>query len=105
MTTLRSMLACGCVVLLVGCTTRSSPTVAPSLVFLTRAGCVNTERMRGNLDEALRSVGHPTDYPLIDVDTLPESDPRGAYGTPTVLVKGADLFGMPVPPVPHPPPT
>lgn len=75
------------------------------LVFLTRDGCVNTVTMRANLDEALQALALPTDYQLIDVDTLPASDPRGGYGTPTVLFAGRDLFGMDEPPVPHPPPT
>ena len=33
------------------------------------------------------------------------TDARGGYGTPTVLVDGRDLFGMPEPVVPHDPPT
>jgi hypothetical protein len=75
------------------------------LVFLTREGCVNTVTMRTHLDEALKALELPLDYQFIDADTLPPSDPRGGYGTPTVLFQGADLFGMEEPPVPHPPPT
>lgn len=75
------------------------------LVFLTRDGCVNTETMRANLDEALGAMGLATDYQFIDADTLKESDARGGYGTPTVLYLGRDLFGMADPPVPHPSPT
>lgn len=75
------------------------------LVFLTRSGCVNTVTMRANLDEALTSLALPTDYQFIDADTLKESDPRGGYGTPTVLYAGRDLFGMKEPEVPYPPPT
>ncbi len=75
------------------------------IVFLTRAGCVNTETMRASVDEALARLGWPTDYQLIDADTLSPSDPRGGYGTPTVLYAGRDLFGMPEPPAPHPSPT
>ena len=75
------------------------------LVFLTRNGCVNTTVMRAGLDEALHALGLPTDYQLIDADTLPESDPRGGYGTPTVLYSGRDLFGMSEPTLPHPAPT
>jgi len=76
-----------------------------NLVFLTRDGCVNTVTMRTNLDDALKVLGLPTDYQFIDADTLKESDPRGGYGTPTVLHAGRDLFGMAEPTVPHPPPT
>jgi hypothetical protein len=61
--------------------------------------------MRARLDGALRTLGRSTVYPLIDVDTLPETDPRGGCGTPTVLVGDRDLFGMPEPATPHPPAT
>lgn len=95
---------------LAGCA-RPPAQVAPGtrsmtdLVFLTRDGCVNTVTMRANLDEALERLGLAKDYQLIDADTLKESDPRGGYGTPTVLVANRDLFGMPEPPVPHDSPT
>jgi hypothetical protein len=75
------------------------------LVFLTRDGCVNTVTMRTSLDEALQALGRPTDYRVIDADTLEDSDPRGGYGTPTVLYSGRDLVEMAAPPVPHPSPT
>ena len=75
------------------------------LVFLTREGCVNTVTMRANLDVALKTLGLPNDYQFIDADTLASSDPRGGYGTPTVLQRGQDLFGMEEPPTPHPPAT
>lgn len=71
------------------------------VVFLTRDGCVNTPLMRGRLDEALQTLGLPKDYQVIDSDTLPASDRRGGYPTPTVLVNGKDLFGMEQPPSPH----
>jgi hypothetical protein len=76
-----------------------------NLVFLTRDGCVNTVTMRANLDEALKTLGLPNDYQFIDADTLPASDPRGGYGTPTVLHDGADIFGMEEPAAPDPSPT
>jgi len=75
------------------------------LVFLTREGCVNTVTMRANLDEALKALALPNDYQFIDADTLASSDPRGGYGTPTVLHQGQDLFGMEEAPIPHPPAT
>ena len=75
------------------------------LVFLTRDGCVNTTTMRARLDAALSSLGLPTDYEFIDADTLPTTDGRAGYGTPTVLYQGRDLFGLDEPPVPAPPPT
>lgn len=76
-----------------------------TVVFLTREGCVNTVAMRANLDDALKALALPNDYQFINADTLKESDPRGGYGTPTVLYEGRDLFGMSEPGVPHPAPT
>ena len=75
------------------------------LVFLTRDGCVNTTTMRANLDAALKALALPNEYQFIDADTLAASDPRGGYGTPTSLYGGRDLFDMPEPAVPYPPPT
>jgi hypothetical protein len=68
------------------------------LVFLTRAGCANTARMRSSLDQALKSAALPTNYVSVDVDKLESSDRRRGYGTPTVLYKNRDLFGMAEPP-------
>ena len=76
-----------------------------TLVFLTRQGCVDTVTMRANLDEALRALGLPRAYQVVDADTLAASDARGGYGTPTLLYESRDVFGMPEPAVPHPPPT
>lgn len=84
---------------------RQTRAVGTGIVLLTRDGCVNTETMRARLDEALARLAWPADYGLIDADTLPSSDPRGGYGTPTVLYAGRDLFGMPEPPAPPPSPT
>jgi hypothetical protein len=64
------------------------------LVFLTRSGCVNTARMRSALDAALRVLNLPPDYVLIDVDKLNTSDRRRGYGTPTILYRNRDLFGL-----------
>jgi hypothetical protein len=61
--------------------------------------------MRARFDEALTSLGLPTDYKVVDAGTLSEMDARGGYGTPTILLNGRDLFDMPEPPVPHDPPT
>ena len=69
------------------------------LAFVTRDGCVNTARMRSSLDKALKSIALPTSYELIDIDKLEPSDRRRGYGTPTVLYRGRDLFGVPEPPV------
>ena len=79
--------------------------VKNDLVFLTRDGCVNTPDMVNNLDDALKSLGRPTDYQYIDIGKLPKADARTGYPTPTVLFKGKDLFGMPVPVPPFPEPS
>jgi hypothetical protein len=84
---------------------RSNTASMRDLVFLTREGCVNTATMRTNLDEALRAMGLPTDYRFIDLETLPKDDARLGYPTPTLLYADHDVFGMPEPQPPYPPPT
>lgn len=81
------------------------PSVKTNLVFLTRDGCVNTEVMKKNLDNALRAMKLPLDYQVANVGSLPRNDPRTGYPTPTVLWKGKDIFGMPVPIPPFPEPS
>jgi len=111
--TSRALKLLGCLVAvgtaLTACTSAPQPNRTQAsmkdLIFLTREGCVNTVTMRANLDEALKALELPKDYQFIDADTLTTADPRGGYGTPTVLYAGRDLFDMPEPPVPHPPPT
>jgi len=73
--------------------------VKADLVFLTRDGCVNTPDMMFNLDDALKAW--PIDYQVIDTGTLPASDVRTGYPTPTLLWKGKDIFGMPAPKPPY----
>ena len=83
-------------------------TAAPrsaGLVFLTREGCATSETMRAHLDEALRTLGRPVDYPVIDQGTLGPNDPRHGYPTPTLLVNDRDMFGLPIPAPPLPEPT
>jgi hypothetical protein len=75
------------------------------LVFLTRPGCVQTTLMRVRLDAAITAIGQPLPYTVVDLDTLPASDTRTGYPTPTILVGGVDLFGMPAPTPPFPEPT
>ena len=94
----------GCCVCLVGCAAGSMPRT-PDLVFLTRDGCPNDDTMRARFDAALTALGRSKDYAVIDAGILPESDPRRGYGTPTILYKNVDLFGMPEPPVERDAPT
>ena len=81
-----------------------APATMRDLTFLTREGCVNTPDMVNNLDDALTALGWPKDYQYIDIGTLPKADARTGYPTPTLLWKGKDLFGMPVPTPPFPEP-
>ena len=64
--------------------------------FLTRDGCVNTPLMRRNLDAALKLLSWDG-YTTVELASLPEDDLRLGYGTPTVLVDGADIMGVPKP--------
>ena len=79
--------------------------VRGALVFVTRDGCVNTPDMLLNLDDALRGLELALDYEVVNLATLPSSDPRTGYPTPTVLYRNRDLFDMPVPVPPYPEPT
>ena len=102
---MRTFVAALGVMLLVSCAGAPSSTGqagTAGLVFLTRDGCANTARLRANLDDALRALGRPTDYAVIDLDSLPDSDLRRGYPTPTVLYANRDLFGMPEPTPPVP---
>ena len=76
-----------------------------SIEFLTREGCVQTTVMRARLDEALAAAGTPVRYTVVDLDTLPATDVRKGYPTPTILRGGVDLFGMAEAKPPFPEPT
>jgi hypothetical protein len=79
----------------------STPSSLKDLTFLTREGCVNTPDLVFNLEDALKGLGWPTNYQYIDIGRLPKTDVRTGYPTPTLLYKGKDLFGMPVPKPPY----
>jgi hypothetical protein len=78
--------------------------MADHLELLTRGGCVFTTQMRASLDQALKSAGQSTTYQVVDLDTLPASDARRGYPTPTLLYDGRDVFDLPVPQPPFPEP-
>ena len=80
-------------------------TMKNDLVFVTRDGCVNTPDMLINLDDALRALSLPLDYQVVNLTTLPRTDARTGYPTPTVLYQNRDLFGMPQPVAPFPEPS
>jgi hypothetical protein len=75
------------------------------LVLLTRDGCVQTDRMRTRLDEALRALNLASDYQVMDLALLKADDARAGYPTPTLLYRGKDVFGMAQPVRPFPAPT
>ena len=77
--------------------TAAFPRTMKDLTFLTRDGCVNTPEMLNNFHGALKALGLPNDYRYIDIGTLPNTDVRTGYPTPTLLWKGRDTFGMPAP--------
>src|SRR5438309_12010006 len=77
------------------------PATMKDLVFLTRDGCVNTPDMVNNLDDALAALKLPKNFQFINIGTLPATDVRTGYPTPTVLWKGKDIFGLPVPKRPY----
>ena len=106
------LIACGCIAATLACAKQTAPAVrmaspalSEQLVFLTRERCVNTGIMRANVDAALRTLGMRADYQVVDLATLADTDPRRGYPTPTLLYENRDVFGMPEPPIPHPPAT
>lgn len=80
-------------------------TMRDDLVFVTRDDCVNTPDMFNNLDDALRALGLPLDYQVVNLGKLPRTDQRTGYPTPTVLYQNRDIFGMPPPTPPFPEPS
>lgn len=65
-------------------------------------GCPNTPAMRANLVAALAATGNKWTFTEINQQELPASDIRAGYPTPTILVNGSDLYGMPTPEKPDP---
>jgi len=72
----------------------------PAIELLGFPGCPNTPAMRENLRAALGSIGKGWTFTDTNQEALPEGDARRGYPTPTVLVNGRDLFGLPVPAAP-----
>jgi len=75
------------------------------VVFLTRDGCSNTPVLLANLKTVAKSFGQPLDYDIVNQGTLPATDARVGYATPTILYDDRDLFGLPIPKPPFPPPS
>ena len=50
----------------------------------------------------MKAPGLVAGYDVVDQDTLPETDVRRGYPTPTLLYADRDIFGMSVPKPPLP---
>lgn len=59
--------------------------------------CPNTPATQDNVKKAVASLGLQADVVYVDQEKLPTGDSRRGWPTPTVLVKGRDLFGMAAP--------
>lgn len=68
-----------------------------NIQFLTHSTCANSPLMQKHLLCAIEKLDFTVSLEIIDVSTLSPEDIRTGYGTPTILVDGADLFGNPVP--------
>lgn len=90
------------VVVMSACASVSAPD--GGIVLLTRAGCVDTDTMRANLETAARTLTPPAEFTVVDLDTLAADDVRRGYPTPTLLFANRDVFGLaePKPPLPQP---
>lgn len=60
-------------------------------------GCPNTPTILANTKAAVARLRLNASVAYIDQERLPEGDIRRGWPTPTVLVDGRDLFGMPAP--------
>ncbi|MFM9994817.1 MAG: hypothetical protein ACKVU4_03335 [Phycisphaerales bacterium] len=84
----------------------------PTIELLGFPGCPNTPTVRANLKAALESLGSgkggggggngDAAWTFTDVnqEALAADDLRRGYPTPTILVNGRDLFGLPEPTTP-----
>ena len=68
-----------------------------NIEFLGRSDCIHSPAMEKNLVSALEASGLEKKSKYINLASLPTKDYRRGYGTPTVLINGEDLFGMPKP--------
>jgi hypothetical protein len=65
--------------------------------FLSFQGCPNCPALRASLDEAIGGSEALAGVLVIEIDlmSLPEGDARLAWGAPTILLDGSDVFGQP----------
>lgn len=78
--------------------------IEPAVELLVRDGCATSQQLEPRLVAALAQHGAGVTFRVIDQGALPSTDPRRGYATPTILIGGHDLFGLPepVPPFPEP---
>ncbi len=69
----------------------------PAIELLGFPDCPNTPAMRDHLEAALASMGRGWTFKDTNQEELPENDLRRGWPTPTILINGDDLFGMPAP--------
>lgn len=86
-------------------TTTHMSTESIRVVFLTRDGCANTPVLLANLRAAAESSDQPVDLDIVNQGSLPATDVRLGYATPTILYNNRDLFGSPTPEPPFPAPS
>ncbi len=58
--------------------------------YLTKPQCEPSVAMHPRVVEAVGAEG----FEVVDLTRLPSGDVRRGYDTPTLLVDGADLFGL-----------
>ncbi len=69
--------------------------VGPRLQVLSFEGCPNAGILSASLKEACAQVGLPVCLiEHVNLGDLDDDDPRRAWGSPTILVDGADLMGL-----------
>ena len=64
-----------------------------NLQFLSFPSCPNTPQLRQRLTKALAELGIDLEITEVDLMDLEKGDPRLRYGSPTILINGADLMG------------
>lgn len=74
-----------------------APHAAMKIEVLDFEGCPNTPQTKANVEKAVTSMGLAANVADVDQNKLPEHDGRRGWPSPTVLVDGRDLFGMPAP--------
>lgn len=67
------------------------------LTLLYFDGCPHEAGVFRAATEAARRLGEGWSIIRIDLASLPTDDPRRGYGSPTILLNGSDLGGLPEP--------